>query len=115
MASIGRFFLGYDEPTWDKTFVAVKRGVLREVSAPPIFKVEFSRNILNVRLLRSIMVPRRTHTKSRNGCDGCKKRHVKCDESGPPCTNCIARELECKYSTADPLHHPTSVYSSSRL
>ncbi|KAL5344093.1 hypothetical protein BJX70DRAFT_7845 [Aspergillus crustosus] len=44
------------------------------------------------------MPPRRTHTKSRNGCDQCKKRRVKCDELGPPCSNCTSRELECVYS-----------------
>ena len=43
------------------------------------------------------MRPRRAHTKSRNGCDQCKKRRVKCDERGPPCSNCISRELECSY------------------
>lgn len=43
------------------------------------------------------MRPRRTHTKSRNGCDQCKKRRVKCDERGPPCSNCISRELDCSY------------------
>ncbi|RAL03673.1 Zn(II)2Cys6 transcription factor domain-containing protein [Aspergillus ibericus CBS 121593] len=43
------------------------------------------------------MAPRRTHTKSRNGCDQCKKRRVKCDEQGPPCSNCMSRELKCTY------------------
>ncbi|PYH46988.1 Zn(II)2Cys6 transcription factor domain-containing protein [Aspergillus saccharolyticus JOP 1030-1] len=43
------------------------------------------------------MPPRRTHTKSRNGCDQCKKRRVKCDEQGPPCSNCTSRELKCTY------------------
>ncbi|GFG08963.1 sterol uptake control protein 2 [Aspergillus udagawae] len=43
------------------------------------------------------MPPRRSHTKSRMGCDQCKKRRVKCDEAGPPCANCIARELSCSY------------------
>ncbi|PWY88259.1 C6 transcription factor [Aspergillus heteromorphus CBS 117.55] len=43
------------------------------------------------------MPPRRTHTKSRTGCDQCKKRRVKCDERGPPCSNCISRELACSY------------------
>ncbi|KAF9890149.1 hypothetical protein FE257_006310 [Aspergillus nanangensis] len=65
------------------------------------------------------MPPRRTHTKSRNGCDQCKKRRVKCDEQGPPCSNCVARELPCTYlntpvartlahssSPATPLHTP---------
>ncbi|KAL4808078.1 hypothetical protein BDV18DRAFT_167851 [Aspergillus unguis] len=46
------------------------------------------------------MPPRRTHTKSRYGCVQCKKRRVKCDEKGPPCSNCISRELECFYSKA---------------
>ncbi|KAL4735631.1 hypothetical protein BDV11DRAFT_29583 [Aspergillus similis] len=44
------------------------------------------------------MPPRRSHTKSRYGCDQCKKRRVKCDEQGPPCSNCKSRELECFYS-----------------
>ncbi|PLB49992.1 C6 transcription factor [Aspergillus steynii IBT 23096] len=44
------------------------------------------------------MAPRRAHTKSRNGCDQCKKRRVKCDERGPPCSNCISRELPCTYT-----------------
>ncbi|KAL4891145.1 hypothetical protein BDV59DRAFT_183286 [Aspergillus ambiguus] len=46
------------------------------------------------------MPPRRTHTKSRNGCDQCKKRRVKCDEQGPPCANCLSRELRCTYLNA---------------
>ncbi|KAL4911757.1 hypothetical protein BDW62DRAFT_45836 [Aspergillus aurantiobrunneus] len=44
------------------------------------------------------MPPRRSHTKSRYGCNQCKKRRVKCDERGPPCSNCTSRELECSYS-----------------
>ncbi|KAL3480867.1 hypothetical protein BJX99DRAFT_244045 [Aspergillus californicus] len=44
------------------------------------------------------MPPRRSHTKSRHGCDQCKKRRVKCDEQGPPCSNCTSREIECVYS-----------------
>lgn len=43
------------------------------------------------------MPPLRNHTKSRNGCDTCRERKVKCDETGPPCTNCSARQLECTY------------------
>ncbi|KAJ5391099.1 hypothetical protein N7509_006589 [Penicillium cosmopolitanum] len=48
------------------------------------------------------MAPRRTHTKSRNGCDQCKRRRVKCDEKGPPCSNCTSRELQCSYLRAPP-------------
>ncbi|KAJ5706550.1 hypothetical protein N7488_006351 [Penicillium malachiteum] len=48
-------------------------------------------------------MPRRTHTKSRYGCDNCRRRRVKCDEQGPPCTNCILRELSgCTYSRVLP-------------
>ncbi|KAH7256307.1 hypothetical protein BKA59DRAFT_412767 [Fusarium tricinctum] len=51
----------------------------------------------------SNQMKRRTHNKSRHGCRNCKKRHVKCDEQGPPCANCLARNLEgCSY-LADPL------------
>ncbi|CDM37684.1 transcriptional regulator family: Fungal Specific TF [Penicillium roqueforti] len=46
------------------------------------------------------MPPRRAHTKSRQGCDQCKRRRVKCDEKGPPCSNCISRELPCTYLRA---------------
>ncbi|KAL4982323.1 hypothetical protein BDW68DRAFT_171013 [Aspergillus falconensis] len=56
------------------------------------------------------MPPRRSHTKSRYGCDQCKKRRVKCDEQGPPCSNCKSRELECCYSR-NPL--PRSLSSTS--
>lgn len=46
---------------------------------------------------------RRTHTKSRYGCDQCRRRRVKCDEQGPPCTNCVLRELgDCTYSRLIP-------------
>lgn len=44
-------------------------------------------------------MPRKAHTKSRYGCDHCRRRRVKCDEQGPPCTNCVLRQLEnCTYS-----------------
>ncbi|KAB8253779.1 hypothetical protein BDV32DRAFT_133503 [Aspergillus pseudonomiae] len=42
------------------------------------------------------MPPRRSHKKSRNGCDQCKKRRVKCDEADP-CLNCTRRSLSCSY------------------
>ncbi|KAK1758988.1 hypothetical protein QBC47DRAFT_409788 [Echria macrotheca] len=38
------------------------------------------------------MLKRKSHTKSKNGCRSCKKRHVKCDEQGPPCLNCVMRK-----------------------
>ncbi|KAH6714935.1 hypothetical protein BKA61DRAFT_603392 [Leptodontidium sp. MPI-SDFR-AT-0119] len=45
------------------------------------------------------MAPRRPHNKSRNGCDTCKQRRVKCDERGPPCQRCLTRGAQCRYST----------------
>ncbi|CZR51385.1 related to regulatory protein involved in control of sterol uptake [Phialocephala subalpina] len=44
------------------------------------------------------MAHKRAHNKSRNGCDQCKARHIKCDERGPPCTTCVSRHTDCHYS-----------------
>ncbi|CEL10966.1 hypothetical protein ASPCAL14073 [Aspergillus calidoustus] len=44
------------------------------------------------------MPPLRSHRKSRTGCLVCKKRRVKCDESGNPCANCSFRGLDCAYA-----------------
>ncbi|KAK1977547.1 Upc2 protein [Colletotrichum cereale] len=40
---------------------------------------------------------RRAHRKSRNGCNECKRRHVKCDETRPACVNCATAERRCSY------------------
>ncbi|KAF2726273.1 hypothetical protein K431DRAFT_5318 [Polychaeton citri CBS 116435] len=48
------------------------------------------------------MQKRRSHTKSRKGCINCKKQHVKCDEQGPPCSNCELRRLPCEYKGRSP-------------
>ncbi|KAK3944567.1 hypothetical protein QBC46DRAFT_251676 [Diplogelasinospora grovesii] len=40
---------------------------------------------------------RRYHRRSRNGCTTCKKRHVRCDEKKPLCTNCLRSGGECGY------------------
>ncbi|KAL4879316.1 hypothetical protein BJY04DRAFT_229107 [Aspergillus karnatakaensis] len=42
------------------------------------------------------MATRRSHKKSRNGCEQCKQRRVKCDED-IPCANCSRRGMECSY------------------
>ncbi|KAI5212807.1 hypothetical protein E4T38_00036 [Aureobasidium subglaciale] len=44
---------------------------------------------------------RKAHHKSRNGCNQCKKRHVKCDEVRPHCGNCVKREATCSFSTGE--------------
>ncbi|KAF4121159.1 Fungal Zn(2)-Cys(6) binuclear cluster domain [Geosmithia morbida] len=41
---------------------------------------------------------RKFHRRSKNGCNVCKKRHVRCDEKRPLCTNCLQTGDECIYS-----------------
>jgi Zn(2)-Cys(6) binuclear cluster domain-containing protein len=38
---------------------------------------------------------RKSHTKSRKGCLQCKRRHAKCDEAKPTCSNCSRLDLKC--------------------
>ncbi|KIN03274.1 hypothetical protein OIDMADRAFT_53069 [Oidiodendron maius Zn] len=45
---------------------------------------------------------RRTHRKSRLGCQPCKQHKIKCDESKPVCTNCMRRDIECKFLSRRP-------------
>ncbi|KAH8661042.1 hypothetical protein BGZ61DRAFT_369779 [Ilyonectria robusta] len=42
--------------------------------------------------------PRRSHTKSRKGCDTCKRRRIRCDESFPQCRNCTKHKIRCPYN-----------------
>jgi hypothetical protein len=42
--------------------------------------------------------PRRTHNKSRLGCQACKKRRIKCDETAPACGQCRDKGVDCIYS-----------------
>lgn len=42
-------------------------------------------------------IPRKGHTKSRNGCYNCKRRKVKCQENLPECYHCMRIGLACKY------------------
>ncbi|PVH70614.1 hypothetical protein DL98DRAFT_521511 [Cadophora sp. DSE1049] len=44
---------------------------------------------------------RRTHRKSRLGCQPCKQRKIKCDESRPVCLNCTRREIGCSFPASD--------------
>ncbi|KAI0509685.1 hypothetical protein F5B22DRAFT_311026 [Xylaria bambusicola] len=48
--------------------------------------------------MATTMQQRRSHKKSRRGCLNCKKWHTKCDESGPPCNNCLLRKANCEYA-----------------
>ncbi|KAJ8117875.1 hypothetical protein OPT61_g1026 [Boeremia exigua] len=49
------------------------------------------------------MPKKRYHTKSRAGCDTCKRRRVKCDEATPKCSNCAQRQDPCHYSRLRPI------------
>lgn len=40
----------------------------------------------------------RSHTKSRKGCETCKKRHIRCDENFPQCKNCTKHKIRCPYN-----------------
>lgn len=42
-------------------------------------------------------IPRKGHTKSRNGCYNCKRRKVKCQENLPECYHCRRIGLICEY------------------
>ncbi|KAF9771312.1 hypothetical protein IL306_011041 [Fusarium sp. DS 682] len=51
---------------------------------------------------------RRAHRKSRNGCWECKRRHIKCDENRPACSNCVISERTCSFpAPATPAAAPT--------
>ncbi|KAL9487997.1 hypothetical protein ACSS6W_000274 [Trichoderma asperelloides] len=58
---------------------------------------------------------RRSSTRARTGCNTCKKRHVKCDETRPACLNCMKWRGYCdSYSDAsDSSSQPQSRASSS--
>ncbi|KAH8601613.1 hypothetical protein B0O99DRAFT_735993 [Bisporella sp. PMI_857] len=46
---------------------------------------------------------RKPHSKARTGCQNCKRRKIKCDESKPSCANCTRRSLHCSFDTASGL------------
>jgi hypothetical protein len=54
------------------------------------------------------MSTRRSHGKSRRGCVTCKSRHVRCDESGPPCDRCRIRGTPCEYTSSKTSSQPSS-------
>ncbi|PVH79094.1 hypothetical protein DL98DRAFT_560910 [Cadophora sp. DSE1049] len=57
---------------------------------------------------------RRSHKKSRKGCLGCKRRHIKCDENRPSCLNCGTADLVCQYHGISPASTPISTPGSDR-
>ncbi|KAK4236150.1 sterol uptake control protein 2 [Achaetomium macrosporum] len=51
--------------------------------------------------VRSGIVNRRSHAKSRTGCRTCKRRRIKCDESRPSCRNCEKHAVTCDFATSN--------------
>ncbi|KAE8444664.1 hypothetical protein EG329_014320 [Mollisiaceae sp. DMI_Dod_QoI] len=43
------------------------------------------------------MPPRRSHKKSKAGCQRCKNRKIKCDEVHPACGNCLKHGVPCDF------------------
>ncbi|KFY62677.1 hypothetical protein V497_02282, partial [Pseudogymnoascus sp. VKM F-4516 (FW-969)] len=55
------------------------------------------------------MPPRRSHKKSRAGCQRCKLRKVKCDEAHPICGNCTKHGVPCDFDDPTALSPPSSL------
>ncbi|KAL5590389.1 hypothetical protein FOBRF1_013946 [Fusarium oxysporum] len=55
---------------------------------------------------------KRGHRKSRNGCQTCKLRRIKCGEEKPVCAHCERRGEECHYTLPFHTRHYTSPASS---
>ncbi|KAF2112995.1 hypothetical protein BDV96DRAFT_579546 [Lophiotrema nucula] len=65
-------------------------------------------------------IKRRSHRKSRLGCQNCKTRRIKCDERRPECTNCKKRQVRCDYVVESSTPHafnsePSGSAASARL
>lgn len=50
---------------------------------------------------QKVFTPRRAHQKSRNGCQACKGRRVKCDETKPSCIKCVKLGHDCIYPSTN--------------
>lgn len=50
---------------------------------------------------------RKGHSKSRKGCDACKRRKKKCDEVLPGCTSCEKSGITCNYSNVRTVSRPS--------
>ncbi|KAN0094167.1 hypothetical protein V8E51_017351 [Hyaloscypha variabilis] len=48
------------------------------------------------------MPSRASHLKSRRGCQQCKKRRIKCDETHPVCLGCTKHGISCSFNTPPP-------------
>ncbi|KAH7143695.1 hypothetical protein EDB81DRAFT_842920 [Dactylonectria macrodidyma] len=74
-------------------------------------------NISNTTNTTNTAKLRRAHRKSRNGCWECKRRHIKCDEARPSCSNCTVSERSCSFphsaSPSGSVSTPASTHAST--
>jgi hypothetical protein len=67
-----------------------------------------------------MLMLRRRHKKSRNGCRECKQRHIKCDEKRPVCSHCSITGRDCHWVGRDttlsaaPIAAPTNTAAATR-
>lgn len=55
----------------------------------------------------------RSGPRSRNGCQMCKQRRVRCNEQRPSCSACIRLKLDCVYEPPPPRRRRSTSYSFS--
>ncbi|PYI17348.1 hypothetical protein BO99DRAFT_388851 [Aspergillus violaceofuscus CBS 115571] len=56
---------------------------------------------------------RRSHRKSRNGCQQCKHRKVKCGEEKPTCDNCMRHGVRCSFAVSTRLAETASSFTEA--
>ncbi|KAF9728693.1 C6 zinc finger protein [Paraphaeosphaeria minitans] len=57
---------------------------------------------------------RASHQRSKEGCDTCRQRRIKCDETHPTCMRCIKAILHCNYTATFKVTSPIDVSSNGR-
>ncbi|KAL6707023.1 hypothetical protein ACN47E_004973 [Coniothyrium glycines] len=58
-----------------------------------------------------MVLKRKAHRKSRNGCIACKQRRIKCSEEKPKCSHCVRHDVACIYKILDAPQRATSTTS----
>lgn len=85
-----------------------RKANLSNIDPPHDFKnnenINFSQTVSNTDFItkQKFKKCKRKHSKSRNGCDNCKKRRIKCDEKLPQCSYCEKKGIQCSYLTLTP-------------
>lgn len=58
------------------------------------------KELIRVKVDKNIKSNRKNSSRSRTGCDNCKKLKIKCDETKPTCEYCVNTGKSCSYMTA---------------